>query len=240
MTGMWSLCNLPAPLEDPERVEATASSRARRAARHRPVALAAVGGGVGGGRPALLRPLLHAADPAAGAAGRRRVRTRQPRRGRSARSRSRSVVGVRVLGRRVLLPSGRAGAELPVGVALPRRPPRTPTTRSTCGAACPRSTGRRAVVPATRFLTSSFLTGNYPGRPPAEANTGDDTEAAWDDFYDGLHRAPAASTSSTRHRPRSAARSTTRSPSSRASSRSSTRSTRYVVTIDGIDVYKRK
>jgi hypothetical protein len=37
--------------------------------------------------------------------------------------------------------------------------------------------------PATRFLTSSFLTGNYPGRPPADANTGDDTKAAWEDFY---------------------------------------------------------
>ncbi len=42
------------------------------------------------------------------------------------------------------------------------------------------ASGRR---PATRFLTSSFLTGNYPGRPPKDANTGSDTEAAWDDFY---------------------------------------------------------
>jgi len=42
------------------------------------------------------------------------------------------------------------------------------------------ASGRR---PATRFLTSSFLTGNYPGRPPKDANVGDDTAAAWDDFY---------------------------------------------------------
>ncbi len=42
------------------------------------------------------------------------------------------------------------------------------------------ASGRR---PATRFLTQSFLTGNYPGRPPKDANTGSDTEAAWDDFY---------------------------------------------------------
>jgi len=42
------------------------------------------------------------------------------------------------------------------------------------------ASGRR---PATRFLTSSFLTGTYPGRPPEDANTGADTEAAWDDFY---------------------------------------------------------
>jgi 4-amino-4-deoxy-L-arabinose transferase-like glycosyltransferase len=37
--------------------------------------------------------------------------------------------------------------------------------------------------PATRFLTSSFLTGAYPGRPPDEANPGDDTKQAWADFY---------------------------------------------------------
>ena len=46
--------------------------------------------------------------------------------------------------------------------------------------------------PATRFLTSSFLTGNYPGRPPADANTGagrkdaddsdDDRPDCWVDF----------------------------------------------------------
>jgi 4-amino-4-deoxy-L-arabinose transferase-like glycosyltransferase len=42
------------------------------------------------------------------------------------------------------------------------------------------ASGRR---PATRFITSPFLTGNYPGRPADEANTGDDTEAAWQDFY---------------------------------------------------------
>jgi len=37
--------------------------------------------------------------------------------------------------------------------------------------------------PATRFLTSSFLTGAYPGRPPDQANPGADTKAAWADFY---------------------------------------------------------
>lgn len=42
------------------------------------------------------------------------------------------------------------------------------------------ASGRR---PATRFLTTPFLTGNYPGRPPQDANTGADTEAAWDEFY---------------------------------------------------------
>jgi 4-amino-4-deoxy-L-arabinose transferase-like glycosyltransferase len=37
--------------------------------------------------------------------------------------------------------------------------------------------------PATRFITSPFLTGNYAGRPPEESNAGADTQAAWDDFY---------------------------------------------------------
>ena len=37
--------------------------------------------------------------------------------------------------------------------------------------------------PATRFITSPFLTGNYAGRPADEANAGADTQAAWDDFY---------------------------------------------------------
>jgi hypothetical protein len=37
--------------------------------------------------------------------------------------------------------------------------------------------------PATRFITSPFLTGNYAGRPADEANSGADTQAAWDDFY---------------------------------------------------------
>src|SRR5262249_26853362 len=37
--------------------------------------------------------------------------------------------------------------------------------------------------PATRFLTSSFLTGAYPGRPPDQPNPGDDTKTAWTDFF---------------------------------------------------------
>jgi 4-amino-4-deoxy-L-arabinose transferase-like glycosyltransferase len=49
------------------------------------------------------------------------------------------------------------------------------------------ASGRR---PATRFLTSSFLTGNYPGRPPQDANTGADTEAAWEDFYQDFKAHP--------------------------------------------------
>jgi 4-amino-4-deoxy-L-arabinose transferase-like glycosyltransferase len=42
------------------------------------------------------------------------------------------------------------------------------------------ASGRR---PATRFITTPFLTGMYAGRPADEANTGADTQAAWEDFY---------------------------------------------------------
>ena len=69
-------------------------------------------------------------------------------------------------------------------------PPPTPTTRSTCGAACPRSTGRRAVARRRASSRQSFLTGNYPGRPPTDANTGADTEAAWEDFYEDFTAHP--------------------------------------------------
>jgi hypothetical protein len=44
--------------------------------------------------------------------------------------------------------------------------------------------------PATRFITSPFLTGNYAGRPPEEANAGADTRAAWQDFYDDFTAHP--------------------------------------------------
>jgi 4-amino-4-deoxy-L-arabinose transferase-like glycosyltransferase len=37
--------------------------------------------------------------------------------------------------------------------------------------------------PATGFITSPFLTGNYAGRPPEESNAGADTQAAWDEFF---------------------------------------------------------
>ncbi|HEX9506587.1 MAG TPA: glycosyltransferase family 39 protein [Acidimicrobiia bacterium] len=42
------------------------------------------------------------------------------------------------------------------------------------------ASGRR---PATRFITSPFLTGYYAGRPADQANTGDDTKTAWPDFF---------------------------------------------------------
>ena len=57
------------------------------------------------------------------------------------------------------------------------------TTRSSCGARYPRSTGPPGREPATRFITSPFLTGNYAGRPADEASSGADTQAAWDDFF---------------------------------------------------------
>ena len=80
------------------------------------------------------------------------------------------------------IPPGGAGAELRVGHAVPRHDlePRGPDLVWGSVPEIYWASGRR---PATRFLTSSFLTGNYPGRPPEDANVGDDTAAAWDEFY---------------------------------------------------------
>ena len=48
-------------------------------------------------------------------------------------------------------------------------------------------------LPATRFLTtSSFLTGNYPGRPPTRSTPTPTPKQNWDVLLRGLHRAPAA------------------------------------------------
>jgi 4-amino-4-deoxy-L-arabinose transferase-like glycosyltransferase len=44
--------------------------------------------------------------------------------------------------------------------------------------------------PATRFLTSSFLTGAYPGRPPDQPNPGADTKRAWAEFYEDFRAHP--------------------------------------------------
>jgi hypothetical protein len=38
-------------------------------------------------------------------------------------------------------------------------------------------------LPATKFLTTSFMIGNYPGRPQGEATVDDTTKQAWADFY---------------------------------------------------------
>jgi 4-amino-4-deoxy-L-arabinose transferase-like glycosyltransferase len=98
------------------------------------------------------------------------------------------------------------------------------------------ASGRR---PATRFLTSSFLTGTYPGRPPKDANTGAETEAAWDDFY----------TDFTAHPPKyfvdtspAKVRGSQYYPISDFPRLQHIVRTqyRYVVTIDDIAVYKRK
>jgi 4-amino-4-deoxy-L-arabinose transferase-like glycosyltransferase len=98
------------------------------------------------------------------------------------------------------------------------------------------ASGRR---PATRFLTTPFLTGNYPGRPPKDANTGDDTEAAWDDFYKDFTAHPPkyfVDTSTAKVR---GAQYYPISDFPRLEHIIDTQY-RYVVTIDDITVYKRK
>ena len=98
------------------------------------------------------------------------------------------------------------------------------------------ASGRR---PATRFLTSSFLTGNYPGRPPADANTGDDTKAAWEDFYADFTAHPPKYFVDTSPAKVRGSQYYPISDFPRLEHIVDTQY-RYVVTIDGIDVYKRK
>ena len=45
------------------------------------------------------------------------------------------------------------------------------------------SDGRQGKLPATKFLTTSFLVGNYPGRPQDQRTIDDTTKQAWADFY---------------------------------------------------------
>ena len=225
MTGMWIAVQPAAALEDPERVAGPQARRARRRARHRPVALAAVGRGVGGGRPALLRPLLHAADPAARAAGRRRAVARQSRR-----AVQRTVAFALVVG---FVFSAAGYFFHPFGPepnyesvsALPRDHHATPTTRSSCGAACPEiywASGRR---PATRFLTLVVPHRQLPGPPAGRSQHRRRHRSRRGTTSTRTSPRTRPSTSSTRHRRRCAARRTTRSPTSHASSTSSTRST---------------
>ncbi len=93
--------------------------------------------------------------------------------------------------------------------------------------------------PATRFLTSSFLTGNYPGRPPEDANTGADTEAAWQDFYDDFTAHPPKYFVDTAPAKLRGAQYYPISDFPRLQHIIQTQY-KYVVTIDDIDVYKRK
>jgi len=98
------------------------------------------------------------------------------------------------------------------------------------------ASGRR---PATRFLTSSFLTGNYPGRPPKDANTGGDTKAAWDDFYQDFTAHPPKYFVDTSPAKVRGAQYYPISDFARLDHIIHTQY-RYVVTIDDIVVYKRK
>jgi 4-amino-4-deoxy-L-arabinose transferase-like glycosyltransferase len=93
--------------------------------------------------------------------------------------------------------------------------------------------------PATRFLTSSFLTGNYPGRPPDDANTGSDTDNAWEDFYEDFKAHPPKYFVDTSPAKVRGAQYYPISEFPRLAHIVDTEY-KYVVTIDGIDVYARK
>jgi 4-amino-4-deoxy-L-arabinose transferase-like glycosyltransferase len=98
------------------------------------------------------------------------------------------------------------------------------------------ASGRR---PATRFLTSSFMTGTYPGRPPEDANTGADTQSAWDDFYEDFTAHPPKFFVDTSPAKLRGAQYYPISDFPRLAHIVDTQY-KYIVTIDGIDVYERK
>jgi hypothetical protein len=98
------------------------------------------------------------------------------------------------------------------------------------------ASGRR---PATRFLTSSFMTGTYPGRPPKDANTGTDTQSAWEDFFEDFKAHPPKYFVDTSPAKVRGAQYYPISNFPRLEHIIDTQY-KYVVTIDGIDVYKRK
>ena len=94
-------------------------------------------------------------------------------------------------------------------------------------------------LPATRFLTPSFLTGNYPGRPPRTPTTGDDTKAAWDDFYEDFTAHPPQYFVDTSPPKVRGAQYYPISEFPRLE-QIVDKQYRYVVTIDGIAIYLRK
>jgi 4-amino-4-deoxy-L-arabinose transferase-like glycosyltransferase len=93
--------------------------------------------------------------------------------------------------------------------------------------------------PATRFLTSSFLTGAYPGRPADVATTSNDTTSAWEDFYQDFKAHPPKYFVDTSPAKLRGAQYFPISSFPRLKHIVDTQY-KYVVTIDHIDVYKRK
>jgi hypothetical protein len=96
-------------------------------------------------------------------------------------------------------------------------------------------------LPATKFLTTSFMIGNYPGRPQDEPTVDETTKQAWDDFYRDFSD----------HPPRFFVDTSTSKEDVRGAgnwpiwkfprlARIVSEQYRYVVTIDGYDIYERK
>ena len=200
----------------------------------------AVGRGVGRGRPALLRPLLHAADPAAGAAGRRRARRAAVAVRASATIVVRARRRRRVLGRRrtssirsVPEPNYESVSPLPRHHHQPRRPDlrvgqRARDLLGVGAAARRRASSRRRSSPATtravrRPTPTPATTPRQRGRTSTRTSP-----------------RTRPSTSSTRHRRRCAAPQYYPISDFPRLEHIVDTQYHYVVTIDGIDVYKRK
>ena len=204
MTFAFIACNLPIVWTIP-----TAWRRRVRGRGHRPLAVAAVGGALGGGRPALLRPLLPAAAPAAVPDQRRRARPSAPTASPRARWRSRSPP------RR----GSRSWASWPgpwgdepkyerVSQYLERHLRKT--DRVFVWGHEPEIYWASGALPGTRFLSDGFVNGNWGGRPPGDTSSDVPDAGRARDAHGGSRSSADRATSSTRRRPRSAARSTTR------------------------------
>jgi 4-amino-4-deoxy-L-arabinose transferase-like glycosyltransferase len=93
--------------------------------------------------------------------------------------------------------------------------------------------------PATRFLTQSFLTGNYPGRPSDDPTVDDTTRQACTDFYQDFAKSPPQYLVDTSP---AAVRGSGYYPISKFPRLDAIvhQAYRYVVTIDGYDIYRRR
>ncbi len=183
-------------VEAPERVARSRRARRSTARRDTDLWLWVVSAAVSGrDRPALLRPLLHAARPAARAArGRRAVAQAAETLGERDRRRD-GLLRDPLLRRPATSCAPVFGGEPKYETCqrVPRQHNATPTTRSSCGAASPRSTGLRGCARPRGSSPRTFLTGNHPGATPTSRGTSaTPIRQMWEYFYEDFTRAPAA------------------------------------------------
>ena len=171
MTVGWAACNAADPVDAAALVARPARARRRRRDQHRPLAVAPVRRGLGGGRPALLRSLLPAARAAARAARAAIALSRSvATRGDASRSRSRSSAGVMFSAAGYFLkPFGR-GAGVPersagyLADALRHRRPRARVGQRARDLLGVGPASRRRATSPHRFALAGNHAGSHRGR----------------------------------------------------------------------------